>query len=243
MSEHGTEITAPAQGTTGLPNRANWKGHEHRAELMFFGNDKTPWPNGIKVAARMDGNMLSLSGEFVDGHREVRIGAAGKFWAAPVPARITHDEVRHSSDGDAIAVIDGTREDCANCTPRCSVCGLPNPLGTDSHESSENCCGDPECGACNGGNGGPAGHLDKQSARSLDGTCRCGCGQKVGKRSIFRQGHDAKMVSKLVERVRSGDLAPDMAIGAAALVSDALAYKTRRAVENAVSKLAKKASK
>lgn len=35
-------------------------------------------------------------------------------------------------------------------------------------------------------------------------TCRCGCGEKVGKKSKFRQGHDARMKGRVADAINNG---------------------------------------
>jgi hypothetical protein len=61
-------------------------------------------------------------------------------------------------------------------------------------------------------------------------TCRCGCGTVVPKRSLYRQGHDAKHVAELAKEVRNGSITMQQAIDD--LPSDALAVKLTSAVSN-----------
>jgi hypothetical protein len=42
------------------------------------------------------------------------------------------------------------------------------------------------------------------AAKNTTGTCGCGCGAETNRKSMFRQGHDARMVSQLVAAVVGG---------------------------------------
>lgn len=75
----------------------------------------------------------------------------------------------------------------------------------------------------------PTAHL-KGKGKSLDGKCRCGCGQSVGGKSTFRQGHDARWVSRLVAEVLQDKLPRDEAMKRATEVSEALGSKLDKAV-------------
>jgi hypothetical protein len=65
------------------------------------------------------------------------------------------------------------------------------------------------------------------------GKCRCGCGKAVGRTSTFAQGHDAKFVSKLIEKITAGELTEAAAIKETGEVSEALCGKLQKAIENA----------
>lgn len=86
----------------------------------------------------------------------------------------------------------------------------------------------------------PTAHL-KASGKSLDGKCRCGCGEKVGKGSTFRQGHDARWISKIAAQVTEGKVTKDTALGHVKEVSDALHGKLVKALAAAQSKADKAA--
>lgn len=85
----------------------------------------------------------------------------------------------------------------------------------------------------------PAPSAHKSAQRPL---CTCGCGLKVAsKSSKFRQGHDARYVSKLVAMVLAGETTADNAIDKAHLVSIKLGDKTEKAVSRAIARSKPKA--
>lgn len=74
--------------------------------------------------------------------------------------------------------------------------------------------------------------------------CNCGCGETVGRRAIYRPGHDAKHVSRLVAElfntIQDGGKVTPAAIASTAksLPSAALQAKFRRAAERLIAKAA-----
>lgn len=133
------------------PQWGTWKTHGHAAEVQFYGDDRTfPAKEGIRSSVQSDGRggieITSLTGERIgtygDGLKLAR-GGATRFWAVPAVERQadkefvevdpvteegteTFEEVRHSSDGDAIAV--GTR-------PKASK----RPSGSDTQTARATC--------------------------------------------------------------------------------------------------------
>lgn len=64
----------------------------------------------------------------------------------------------------------------------------------------------------------------------VGGLCACGCKFHTAKGSIFRQGHDAKLVSKLIKAVMAGEMDATEAVKAAGRISDKLRWKTLHAL-------------
>jgi hypothetical protein len=62
---------------------------------------------------------------------------------------------------------------------------------------------------------------------SDNGFCNCGCGQTIGKKSKFAQGHDARFVSELVTNY----LAADKNSGQAKLIIECVQYELSDALE------------
>jgi hypothetical protein len=85
----------------------------------------------------------------------------------------------------------------------------------------------------------PTAHLANKGHALEGGLCRCGCGGKVGKGSTFKQGHDARWVSKLVARVTSGQVTKAEALKEAKAVSEALHGKLGKALDLAAIKAEK----
>lgn len=66
--------------------------------------------------------------------------------------------------------------------------------------------------------------------------CKCGCGEKVGQKSYYRPGHDARHVSNLVRMWRAGEItSKDVATGYLAH-SQKLTTKFYQQVENSPQK-------
>lgn len=84
----------------------------------------------------------------------------------------------------------------------------------------------------------------KDTANEISTGCNCGCGEAVGRRAIYRPGHDAKHVSRLVAElfntIQDGGTVTPAAITSVAksLPSAALQAKFRRAAERLVAKAA-----
>lgn len=84
----------------------------------------------------------------------------------------------------------------------------------------------------------------KATATEVSTGCNCGCGEAIGRRAIYRPGHDAKHVSRLVAELLNtiqdgGKLTPAMITSAAkSLPSAALQAKFRRAAERLIAKAA-----
>ncbi|WP_244093474.1 hypothetical protein [Microbacterium sp. 3H14] len=89
----------------------------------------------------------------------------------------------------------------------------------------------------------------KATATEISTGCNCGCGEAVGRRAIYRPGHDAKHCSKLVAElfntIQDGGKVTPTAITSAAksLPSAALQAKFRRAAERFIAKAATDAKK
>lgn len=66
-------------------------------------------------------------------------------------------------------------------------------------------------------------------------TCKCGCGELVGKKSFYRPGHDARHVSNLVRMWRAGEIVGKDAIAHLAH-SDKLIAKFNQQVANSPQK-------
>jgi hypothetical protein len=149
--------------------------------------------------------------------------------------KVTHDEVRHYSDGDSIAVVDGSREDCPNCNPKENEVAqnkAPRGKATGGNATKET------LGKAPGEVPAPTAHLATKG-HAIDGKCRCGCGQVVGKGSTFKQGHDARWISNLVAKVVSGDLTEAHAAKETGEVSSNLKVKLEKAVTLAKAKAEK----
>jgi len=81
---------------------------------------------------------------------------------------------------------------------------------------------------------------EKTAAVTAEPTaCKCGCGAVTGKGSQFKQGHDARLVSKLVAKVDKADLTREDAIKTAKAISEPLAAKLGRALDNLQARLTK----
>nr|WP_157797292.1 hypothetical protein [Microbacterium barkeri] len=82
----------------------------------------------------------------------------------------------------------------------------------------------------------------KATATEISTGCNCGCGEAVGRRAVYRPGHDAKHVSRLVAElfntIQDGGKVTPAAITSAAksLPSAALQAKFRRAAERLIAK-------
>ena len=82
----------------------------------------------------------------------------------------------------------------------------------------------------------------KARATEASTECNCGCGEAIGRRAIYRPGHDAKHVSQLVAElfntIQDGGKITPAAITSAAnsLPSAALQAKFRRAAERLIAK-------
>lgn len=84
----------------------------------------------------------------------------------------------------------------------------------------------------------------KATATEVSTGCNCGCGEAIGRRAIYRPGHDAKHVSRLVAELFNttqdgGKITPAAITSAAkSLPSAALQAKFRRAAERLIAKAA-----
>ncbi|MFJ4225504.1 hypothetical protein [Microbacterium sp. NPDC089695] len=82
------------------------------------------------------------------------------------------------------------------------------------------------------------------TATEVSTGCNCGCGEAIGRRALYRPGHDAKHVSRLVAElfntIQDGGKVTPAAITSAAksLPSAALQAKLRRAAERLIAKAA-----
>lgn len=141
------------------PTWNNWKGHGRPERFYFWGHSrKAADAQDGRLVVKVDRtNPSFLRYVGADGKEILATGVAGKFWASPAPAPgcihrcmngrncggcgcpgcgysvtpavHTHEEVRHSSDGDAIAVVTCTK------THKCDICDAPEGLtSTIAHE-------------------------------------------------------------------------------------------------------------
>jgi hypothetical protein len=210
-----SEITASG------PTWGTWKDHGHAAELVYLGtNRKSPdTSTGTLVTVTMATGMLTMKA--TDGSLVNRAGAASRFWARIV------------TDADRKRNAPEVPEECIEChVPE----GAEHEEWCSSTDVEEN-----EVAAKPAKTPKPA-KAEKTAKPALEPvSCKCGCGEVTGKGSLFRQGHDARMVSNLVTLVTKGETSRDEAIKAAAKISEPLKAKTVRALDNAAAKVARAA--
>ncbi|HUN38425.1 MAG TPA: hypothetical protein VMU95_41070 [Trebonia sp.] len=214
MSETTTTATEPTWGTH--------KDHGHADQLVLLGRDrKSPLAEGKLALISTDRDGLHVKyvvdgivgGEFWFG------GVASRFWARPV------------TDADRIAAGVSVADTCDECFA---------PEGEEHEEYCSSTDTEETAMATKPAKTEKPAKTPKPELVPVQ--CQCGCGQVTGKGSLFRQGHDARMVSNLVALVGKGETSRDEAIKAAAKISEPLKAKTTRALDNAQARADKAAA-
>jgi len=201
-----------------------WKDHGNATSLVYFGQyRRKPWAEGKPATVTKDAAGISVldaatgkpfANDLVGGWR----GFASRFHAAPAPSK-EDSEVTDEQTGTAAA------ED-----PEMSTDGQVGTKEGGLYENKQLPGKSPAKAAKP-----TAGKQAKPTA----GKCRCGCGQAVGGKSTFKQGHDARWISSLVAKVLQDKMTLDAARQATGEVSEALRTKLSKAVDNARDKARK----
>ena len=215
MSETTATATEPTWGTH--------KDHGHADQLVLLGRDrKSPLAEGKLALISTDRDGLHVKyvvdgivgGEFWFG------GGASRFWARPV------------TDADRIAAGVSVAKTCDECFA---------PEGEEHEEYCSSTDTEETTVATKPAKPVKTEKTDKPAKTPKPElqpvSCKCGCGQTTGKGSLFRQGHDARMVSNLVALVDKGETTRDEAIKAAGAISEPLKGKTVRALDNHAARL------
>jgi hypothetical protein len=216
MSETTTAATGPAWGT--------WKDHGHADQLILLGRYRkapaTSTGSFALVSANAGGVYVKYVEDGIAQGEHFFCGAAGRFWARPVTDadRKRHGVSTASTCEECFAPEGEEHEEYCSSTDTEETTVATKPAKPVKTEKTDKPAKTP-----------------KPELQPV--SCKCGCGQTTGKGSLFRQGHDARMVSNLVALVDKGETTRDEAIKAAGAISEPLKGKTVRALDNHAARL------
>jgi len=215
MSETTTTATGPAWGT--------WKDHGHAEALIMLGRDRKAPSVSTGAYALIETHNGGIYVKIVDDGiakgQSWYCGVAGRFWARPVTDA---DRKRHGVS---------TAKTCDECFAPEGEEHEEYCSSTDTEEST--------MAAKPAKTPKPAKAEKDEKPVVVPVNCKCGCGEVTGKGSLFRQGHDARLVSKLASKVAKGETTREDAIKSLQPVSAKLAAKLIKALDNAAAKAVK----
>jgi hypothetical protein len=258
--------TAPASKVNAIADAlrwGTWKTHEHAARLVYGGTSIKGAKNPRLVIVKMNGQTIRITDQ--QGKLVQQGGNSTKFWAAQVtdetddfeieeedangPHHVTRETVRHSSDGDAIAVeTSRTFRTKAAAQKHADLWGQSALEGATIRVIAGRAPVDSLPGKTPGEVAAPTSHTQavRRAATGAKGEpksaqrhpCKCGCGTMV--RNLFGQGHDARHVSNLAASYKADPTAKNRAsVLAMVEFSEPLTRKLRRSIELIDEKLAR----